>query len=114
MLASCPPPGGTRDSLGVYFTAAQVEYPSTPRFGVASDPPMGGRGWGTVVMRFIVDTAGRPEPGSVAVVRSDAPDRAAWLLTSVSRLSRTPAWIGHGCRVRQLVEQTYEFRGPPA
>lgn len=110
MLASCPPPGGTRDSLGVYFTERQVVYPSTPRAGVASDPrpPMGGSG--TVVMRFIVDTAGRPEPGSVAVVRSDAPDRAAWLLTAVPRLSRTPAWIGHGCRVRQLVEQTYEYR----
>lgn len=110
VLASCPPPGGVRDSVGVYFTESQVVYPSVPRAGDARDPAIGGTGTGTVVMRFIVDTAGRPEQGSVAVVRSDAPARAARLLVVVPKLNRTPAWIGHECRVRQLVEQTFEFR----
>jgi TonB family protein len=111
-LASCPPPGGTPDSAGVYFTESQVLYPAVVRNDGSGMSPaaIGGRGAGLVVVRFVVDPEGRAEPGSVQVVSSAAPGRDAAVLAAVPKLRFVPAWIGHGCRVRQLVEQKIEFQ----
>jgi TonB family protein len=111
-LAACPPPGGTPDGGGVYFAESQVLYPAVVRYdGFGMSPAaIGGKGAGMVVVRFIVDTSGRAEPGSIQVVRSTVPSRDAAVLAAVPKLRFAPAWIGRGCRVRQLVEQKIEFR----
>ena len=63
---------------------------------------------GRVVVRFVVDTAGRVEPGSVRVVESDHELFAQAVRAALPRLRFAPAEAG-GRRVRQLVEMPFEF-----
>lgn len=63
---------------------------------------------GQVVVRFVVDTAGRVEGGSVRVVRADDPRFADAVRAVLPALRFTPAEAG-GRRVRQLVEVPFAF-----
>jgi hypothetical protein len=60
------------------------------------------------VLRFVVDTAGRVEAGSVHVVRADHPLFADGGPRRARRRVLPPAEAG-GRRVRQLVEQAFAF-----
>jgi protein TonB len=94
------------------FDAAAVDEPVVPDPG--NRPPrypealraagLGGR----VVARFVVDTSGRVEPGSVEIAASDDPRLAGAVREAVPRLRFRPARAG-GVRVRQLVEQPFAF-----
>jgi protein TonB len=63
---------------------------------------------GEVVLRFVVDSAGRVEPGSITTVRASHPlfDEAVRRALGSTRFA--PAEVG-GRRVRQLVEQAFTF-----
>lgn len=63
---------------------------------------------GRVVVRFVVDTAGRVERGSVAVASSSHALFVAAVEPVVGALRFRPAEAG-GRRVRQLVEMPFEF-----
>jgi protein TonB len=64
---------------------------------------------GRVVARFVVDTLGRVEPGSVTVVRATHAAFATATVAAVGAMRFVPA-EARGRRVRQLVEQPFEFR----
>ena len=63
---------------------------------------------GRVVARFVVDTAGRVEPGSLTVVASAHPQFTAAVEAALPRMRFRPAEAA-GKKVRQLVEQPFEF-----
>jgi protein TonB len=63
---------------------------------------------GRAVLRFVVDTAGRIEPGSLVVLGADHPLFAQAALAAAPRLRFAPATVA-GRPVRQLVEQAFEF-----
>ena len=68
---------------------------------------------GGVFIRFIVDTTGRADPSSVEVVRFSHVLFAQSVQQAVPLMLFTPAMVG-GHRVRQAVEQNFEFRIAPA
>ena len=68
---------------------------------------------GGVYIRFIVDTTGHADPASVEVVRATHALFAQSVQQAVPLMLFTPAMIG-GRRVRQAVEQNFEFRIAPA
>jgi protein TonB len=107
---------GTTVGVGAVHTPAMVEravvphahnpvptYPSTLRSANVA---------GEVLVRFIVDTVGRVEPGSVEITRTThvlfAEAVRRWLRTT----SYLPAQVG-GRPVRQLVEQHVGFALQP-
>ena len=63
---------------------------------------------GTVVARFVVDSAGHAEPGSFVVVGSANPLFSSAVETALLR-ARFRAAESNGVRVRQLVEQSFAF-----
>ncbi|HSU96188.1 MAG TPA: energy transducer TonB [Gemmatimonadaceae bacterium] len=63
---------------------------------------------GTVVARFVVDSAGRVEAGSFVTVGSANPLFVAAVESALSRARFRPA-ESRGMRVRQLVEQSFTF-----
>ncbi|MDE3216437.1 MAG: TonB family protein, partial [Gemmatimonadota bacterium] len=63
-------------------------------------------GW--VDVQFVVDTAGRAEPGSIRVLSATHPLFADAVREALRRSRYRPAVAG-GRRVRQLVEQRFEF-----
>lgn len=63
---------------------------------------------GTVVARFVVDSAGRVEAGSFVAVGSANPLFASAVATALSRARFRPAESG-GVRVKQLIEQSFTF-----
>ncbi|HWG33835.1 MAG TPA: energy transducer TonB [Gemmatimonadaceae bacterium] len=63
---------------------------------------------GTVVARFVVDSAGRVEDGSFVTAGSANPLFVAAVENALSRARFRPA-ESHGMRVRQLVEQSFTF-----
>jgi TonB family protein len=64
---------------------------------------------GAVFMRFVVDTSGRADPATVEVVRATHPLFAEAVRSAVPQMNFTPAMVG-GRRVRQVVEQNFQFR----
>lgn len=63
---------------------------------------------GRVVVRFVVDTAGRVEAGSIATVESTHALFEQSVRDVLPRLRFAPAEVG-GRRVRQLVEMPFQF-----
>ena len=63
---------------------------------------------GHVDVRFIVDTAGRAEPGSIQVIAATHASFADAVRDVLLRSRYQPA-EAHGERVRQVVEQRFEF-----
>jgi periplasmic protein TonB len=64
---------------------------------------------GAVTMRFVVDTTGRVELGTVQVVHSDHALFERAVRDALAAARYIPAEVG-ARRVRQLVEQAFEFR----
>jgi TonB family protein len=64
---------------------------------------------GLVVIQVVVDTLGRPEPGSVRVVRHDAPGFETSAVASIRGARFRPARVW-GRAVRVLVQVPVEFR----
>jgi periplasmic protein TonB len=64
---------------------------------------------GDVHARFVVDTLGRVESGSVRVLDATHDQFEAAVRTALTRARFKPAEAG-GHKVRQLVEQTFTFR----
>ena len=64
---------------------------------------------GGVYLRFVVDTLGRADAASIEVVRSAHPAFTQSVRQALPLMLYTPATIA-GRRVRQLVEQNFEFR----
>jgi protein TonB len=63
---------------------------------------------GAVIARFVVDTTGRVEPGSVAILAADHELFAAAVSSALAADRFLPAETG-GRKVRMLVEQPFEF-----
>lgn len=103
----CPPPGGERDAAGRQFfrvsdiTLQTIKDPKSP-----GPEPAGA--FGTVILRMIIDTTGRPEPG-LEVVRSDDPRLEVAVRQALPRMRFLPAEHPKGCRVRQLTDQPFAF-----
>lgn len=64
---------------------------------------------GGVFIRFVVDTSGHADPGSIEVVRAAHPLFVESVKQAVPLMLFTPAMVG-GRPVRQAVEQNFEFR----
>jgi protein TonB len=111
-------PAGRAAPGGAPFEAAMVDEPVAP--DPRNPPPrypealraagVGGR----AVARFVVDTLGRVEPGTVRVASPDDPRFADAAREALGRMRFRPARAG-GVRVRQLVELPFAFApgGPP-
>lgn len=67
---------------------------------------------GGVFIRFVIDTTGRADPSSVEVVRSSHPLFLASVRDALPRMAFTSASVG-GRKVRQAVEQNFEFKLAP-
>lgn len=63
---------------------------------------------GRVVARFVVDTLGQVEPSSLQIVQSTQEQFAVAVREIMPRMHFMPAEV-RGVRVRQLVEQTFQF-----
>lgn len=63
---------------------------------------------GSVIARFIVDTTGRAEPASIAIVQATQEQFGDAVRQSLLRSRYLPAMIGER-KVRQLVEQRFAF-----
>jgi protein TonB len=107
--AGGPAAGGP---AGAVLTAALVDEPAVadPRNRPPRYPePLRAAGLGgRAVARFVVDTAGRVEPATVAIVSADHPLLAGAVREALARARFRPARAG-GVRVRQLVEQPFAF-----
>lgn len=68
---------------------------------------------GGVFLRFVIDTTGRADPTSIEVVRSSHPAFTDAVRTAVPLMAFTPASV-QGRRVRQAVEQNFEFKIAPS
>lgn len=64
---------------------------------------------GSVYLRFVVDSSGRADAGSIEVVRSSHPAFTESVRSALPLMMFTPAAVG-GRHVRQLVEQNFQFR----
>lgn len=104
-------PGGHPGAGGVWSERA-VDRAVLPLAGNPQpDYPVMLRGagvQGTVTVRFIVDSAGRVEPGSIDVVRATHTLFAQSVQRWLARTRYAPAQVG-GAPVRQMVEQRVEF-----
>jgi TonB family protein len=63
---------------------------------------------GTVTARFIVDTSGSADAGSIEVISSSDPQFEASVRAALPRMRFSPARL-NGRRVRQTVEQPFRF-----
>ena len=99
-------------SLTSTFTGDQVERQAAPLSG-NPDPryPESLRArsvQGSVIARFVVDTAGRVESGSFGALRSDDALFTESVVAALAQSRFRPAEVG-GHKVRQLVEQEFTF-----
>lgn len=63
---------------------------------------------GRVIVRFVVDTAGRAEEASIQVLDSSHPQFTDAVRTALVRMRFEPAWVGRS-KVRQLVDLPFTF-----
>lgn len=68
---------------------------------------------GSVYIRFVIDTTGRADPASVEVVRSSHPLFLDAVKDAMPGMAFTSASVG-GRKVRQAVEQNFEFKLAPS
>lgn len=106
-------PAAAFDSRDSVYSMLEVEETAVRTAGSAAPayPPelmMEGKEGG-VYLRFVVDTAGRAEAASIEVLRSSHPAFTQSVQQALPLMLYTPATIA-GRRVRQLVEQNFEFR----
>jgi TonB family protein len=67
---------------------------------------------GSVYIRFVVDTSGRADSSSLEILYASHKQFAQAVRAAVPHMSFTPATVG-GKRVRQAVEQNFDFRITP-
>ena len=100
----------SRDSvysmLEVEETAVRTAGSAAPAY--PTDLMMEGKEGG-VYLRFVVDTLGRADASSIEVLRSSHPEFTQSVREALPLMLYTSATIG-GRRVRQLVEQNFQFR----
>jgi len=106
----CPPQvGPTADSSAKYiFNYLEVETPARPL-----DLPAGPieAGFATfVAVSFVVDTAGRPEPGSLVIADFVEAQARAAAQQAALKLHFTPASHHAGCLVRQGAGVQFQFK----
>jgi TonB family protein len=77
--------------------------PRYPSFALASGIQ------GLVVVRFVIDEAGRADPATVHVIRQSRPEFGASVLETLPKLRFAPAMAG-GCPVRLQVQQPFTFQ----
>ena len=101
-------PGGHLDRQGrQFFYEFEVARTAT----VHKDSPLPAAvGQGTVLAQFMVDTAGRVEPGTWRIVRASDSTLAHAVLAALPTMRFTPAEQHAGCRVRQFVQMPFNFR----
>lgn len=97
----------------VVFSADQVEkqaeLANPASFNVSYPPELFAEGiGGAVVAEFVVDTAGKVEPGTFSIVTSSNPRFSAAVQLSVQNASYLPA-KKDGRPVRQAVQQPFSF-----
>jgi TonB family protein len=96
----------------VYFEF-QVAKQVAPRPGNPPPrypPELRARGiQGDVLVQFVVDSAGKPEPGTLRVLRSTDPEFAHEVARVVRLMRFFPAQLADGKRVRQLVRMPFQF-----
>ena len=68
---------------------------------------------GSVTARYIVDTTGHADPASIQIVRETHPGFAKSVREAIPGMRFTPGMV-QGQPVRQVVEQSFEFRVTPA
>jgi TonB family protein len=97
----------------------QVDRPVRPISGVVGprypEALRSARVEGDVLAQWVVDSTGRVEAGSLKVLKATSPEFVASVRDVVYAMRYQPAEVG-GRRVRQLVQQPFEFRlsdGPP-
>jgi hypothetical protein len=65
---------------------------------------------GEVLAQFVVDTLGRPEPGSLCLLFKDVgPALGGQVVAILPRLRFRPAELPKGRRVRQIVQTPFRF-----
>lgn len=107
-------PGAPRSQIADasgHYDVHEVEKPVVPLDAVAPSYPAMLRSQGTegrVVLRFVVDTAGRVEPGSIEVIESAHDLFTASVRRTLEGARFVPAEHG-GRKVRQLVQQSFAF-----
>jgi len=100
------PSGGEPATVATVDRPAAMVAPPRPRY---PDPLRAAGVTGRVVVRLVVDTSGRVEPGSI-VIRESSHDLFAQSVRAVlPSLRFTPAEAG-GRKVRMLVDLPFEFR----
>ena len=67
---------------------------------------------GTVFVRYVVDTTGRADSASVRFIEATHPLFAVSVREALLRMRFAPARVGN-LNVRQLVEQSFQFRIAP-
>ncbi|GJG86066.1 hypothetical protein tb265_12470 [Gemmatimonadetes bacterium T265] len=94
------------------YLATQVDTlaePNPATFVPRYPPALRARGVrGTVVVQFVVDTAGRPDMGTFKVLSSSDTAFTTAVRTAVARTDFLPALLD-GRKVRQLYEQPFTF-----
>jgi protein TonB len=105
--ASSPAPGA-----GQPFTDREVDQPAMARPDNPVPPypePLRAAGRdGEALLQFVVDTAGRAEPGSVRVLQATDPLFGEAVRATLPRMRFIPATVA-GRPVRMLVQQRYAF-----
>jgi TonB family protein len=99
------PTGDPRDARAVVDVAAVLVAGGRPRY---PEVLLASRVEGEVVVRFVVDTAGRVDARTFTVVRSSHALFERAVRQSLARIRYRPAEAG-GRAVRQTVEQTFKF-----
>ena len=68
---------------------------------------------GSVTARYVVDTTGRADPASIQILRETNPGFAKSVREAIPGMRFTPGMV-QSRPVRQMVEQSFEFRLAPA
>jgi protein TonB len=95
--------------LNVDETAARAEGSAAPSY----PPPLIAQGVeGAVVTNFVIDTTGRADTTTIEIVQSSHPLFVASVRTAIPGMRFSPAMV-RGRKVRQVVEQRFQFRITP-
>lgn len=104
------PSGANPDSV---YSILTVEESATREQGSAAPvyPPelMAANVEGSITARYVVDTTGRADPASIQIMRETHPGFAKSVRDAIPGMRFTPGLV-QGRPVRQVVEQSFEFR----
>jgi len=101
---------------GASFFEFQVEHQATPRIAPTPRYPAalkGTRKGGDVLAQYVVDENGLVDMTTFTALKSSSPEFTAAVKAVLPMWRFTPASVG-GKSVKQLVQQAFEFSGPPS